>query len=144
MPVTAENARLRLVQALYQMDMTAIPVEQLIIESSEHALDENAPPEEQEQAHFELLLRGVVQHLDVIDEKLQASLAEGWRAERMDRTLRAILRAGLHEILFSPLLPAQGVIADYGRLAESFFSASQASVVRGVLQRVSRESRTRP
>ena len=130
----ADNTRLRLVQALYQMDMTAAPVEQLIGEFAQAALDDAPPPDERQQARFERLLRGAVQHLDAIDERLQACLAEGWRAERMDRTLRAILRAGLYEVLFSRLTPASSIIAGYRALAQSFFADSQASVVHGVLQ----------
>ena len=138
-----DNTRLRLVQALYQMDMTAAPVEQLIGDNAASAFDDAPPPDEREQARFEHLLRGAVQHLDAIDEKIQACLAQGWRAERMDRTLRAILRAGLYEMLFSRLTPASSIIAGYRALAQSFFADSQASVVHGVLQAaLKREGKT--
>lgn len=130
-------ARLQLVQALYQMDMTALGAEELINEFSER---EDSNLDEMEQESFEALLRGVVEHLNDIDFKLGGALAEGWRAERIDRTMRAILRAGLYEILFRRLVPANKTIGEYRNIAGSFFSPKQTRLVPGVLDRVAREA----
>lgn len=130
-------ARLQLVQALYQMDMTALGAEELINEFSER---EDSNLDEMEQESFEALLRGVVEHLNDIDSKLGGALAEGWRAERIDRTMRAILRAGLYEILFRRLIPANKTIGEYRNIAGSFFSPKQTRLVPGVLDRVAREA----
>ena len=130
-------ARLQLVQALYQMDMTALDAEELINEFSER---EDSSLNEIEQESFEALLRGVVKHLGGIDSKLEDALVEGWRAERIDRTMRAILRAGLYEILFRHLMPSGKIIKEYQRIAGSFFSQKQTRLVRGVLERVAREA----
>lgn len=130
-------ARLQLVQALYQMDMTALDAEELINEFSER---EDSDLNEVERESFEALLRGVVEHLSEVDSKLGSALAEGWRAERIDRTMRAILRAGLYEILFSRLIPASKTIGEYREIAGSFFSPKQTRLVPGVLERVAREA----
>ena len=130
-------ARLQLVQALYQMDMTALDAEELIKEFSER---EDSSLNETEQESFEALLRGVVKHLGDIDSKLEGALAEGWRAERIDRTMRAILRAGLYEILFRHLMPSNKIIKEYQKIAGSFFSRKQTRLVPGVLERVARET----
>ncbi|MCY4034690.1 MAG: transcription antitermination factor NusB [Hyphomicrobiales bacterium] len=130
-------ARLQLVQALYQMDMTALDAEELINEFSER---EDSDLNEIERESFEALLRGVVEHLSEVDSKLGSALAEGWRAERIDRTMRAILRAGLYEILFSRLIPASKTIGEYREIAGSFFSPKQTRLVPGVLERVAREA----
>ena len=133
-------SRLQAVQALYQMDMTSLDSEALIREFIEHPLDDETGLEKGEQECFEQILRGVAEHLDVIDTKLERALAQGWRAERMDRTLRAILRAGIYEMLFCPLQPANALIKDYREIAASFFSSGQAGLVRGVLERIRQES----
>lgn len=130
------SARLQLVQALYQMDMTALDAEELINEFSER---EDSSLNETEQENFEALLRGVVEHLSDIDSKLEGALAEGWRAERIDRTMRAILRAGLYEILFRHLVPSNKIIKEYRKIAGSFFSPKQTRLVPGVLERVAQE-----
>ena len=133
-------SRLQAVQALYQMDMTSLDSEALIREFVEHPLGEETELEKGEQERFEQILRGVAEHLDSIDAKLEAALAQGWRAERMDRTLRAILRASIYEMLFCPLQPANTLIKDYREIAASFFSSGQAGLVRGVLERIRQES----
>ena len=130
-------ARLQLVQALYQMDMTALEAEELISEFLER---EDSSLNETEQESFEALLRGVAGHLGDVDSKLEGALAEGWRAERIDRTMRAILRAGLYEILFQRLVPSDKIIQEYQEIAESFFSAKQTRLVPGILERIARES----
>ena len=105
----------------------------------------SVPAADQEQFHN--LLCGVVQNLDAIDAKLQSSLDHGWRAERMDRTLRATLRAGLYEILFPSPTPAQTIataqsvtIKTYHKIAASFFPPTQTSLVRAILQNATQNS----
>ena len=132
------SARLQLVQALYQKDMTGIDTEELI---DEFAKSEESSLNEQDQEIFEGLLRGVINHLGDIDSKLGSALAEGWRAERMDRTMRAILRAGLYEILFCRLVSSKKIIGEYLKISDSFFSPKQTRLVPGILDRVSREVR---
>lgn len=127
------NVRLQVVQALYQMDMTSQDVEELVTEFTENYWDNDLERLEAEEICFERILRGAIRHLDVIDARLSIMLSQGWRAERMDRTMRAILRAGLYELLFSTSVSAQVVIKEYRRLAESFFSSSQVGLVRGIL-----------
>lgn len=117
------------------MEMTSLGVEELVREFSENILENDLERNEIERICFERILRGVVEHLAVIDAKLVTMLAKGWRTDRIDRTLLAILRAGLYEILFSASISPQIVIAEYRKIAESFFSSSQVRLVRAILER---------
>ena len=68
-------------------------------------------------------------------------LAEGWRLERVDATVRAILRAGAWELLRRPDVPAEVVIDEYVEVAKSFFEGTEPGFVNGALDAVARDAR---
>ena len=68
-------------------------------------------------------------------------LAEGWRLVRVDSILRAILRAGVFELLERSDVPARVVINEYIDVAHAFFDAEEPRVVNGVLDRIARKVR---
>ena len=83
-----------------------------------------------------------------IDPVVDAQLAEGWRLTRVDSTLRAILRAGVFELIEREDVPARVVISEYVEIAKAFFSEDEPRVVNGVLDKIARRTReaefTRP
>ena len=94
-------ARLLAVQALYQMDIARTPLEDIIREFAEHRRHETwtiLELPEADMAHFEFLLRGVMDHQTLIDRAIDGRLAENWSLARLDSTLRAILRCGVQEL----------------------------------------------
>jgi N utilization substance protein B len=136
-------ARLAAVQALYQMEIASAGVEAVIREFSDHRFDADLEGERLAQADegfFGEVVRGVVQHQDAIDHAVAARLAQGWRLDRLDATLRAILRAGGFELLQRPDIPLEVAIDEYVEIGKSFFEGPEPGVINGVLDGIAREA----
>ena len=139
-------ARLAAVQALYQMEVSAAGAETVIREFSEHRFDRDsdggdAPLATADEAFFADLVRGVVEAQGQIDKAIVKRLAEGWRLERIDATVRAILRAGAYELAHRPDVPLEVVIDEYVELTKSFFDGPEPGFVNGSLDAVARDVR---
>ena len=150
-------ARTAAVQALYQMDMAGTDLNQVIeefqhVRFAAHAVtsggsdahNEIDPDEKAEGADtqfFADILRGVVRRQRDIDPVIDQQLVEGWRLVRVDSILRAILRAGVFELMERPDVPARVVINEYINVAHSFFDDEEPRVVNGVLDKIARKVR---
>ncbi|QDH73546.1 transcription antitermination factor NusB [Brevundimonas sp. M20] len=137
-------ARLAAVQALYQMELAGEGVDTVITEFSNHRFDadiEGEPLAEADEAYFADIVRGVVDRQRSIDEAVKARLASNWRMERLDSTLRALLRAGAWELMASRDVPKEIIIDEYVELAKAFFDDSEAKFVNAALDGVARDVR---
>jgi N utilization substance protein B len=137
-------ARLAAVQALYQMEVSSIGVEHVIREFVEHRFDrdvEGVTLAAADEAFFGELVRGVVAEQARIDAAVARRLAAGWRLERLDATVRAILRAGAYELANRPDVPTEVAIDEYVEVAKSFFEGTEPSFVNGALDAVARDVR---
>lgn len=145
-------ARLAAVQALYQMEVSSIGVESVIREFTEHRFDRALGGVEGEgdtlasadEAFFAELVRGVVSEQKRIDAAIAKRLAENWRLERLDATVRAILRAGAYELANRPDVPTEVAIDEYVEVAKSFFEGTEPGFVNGALDGVARDVRPAP
>jgi N utilization substance protein B len=137
-------ARLAAVQALYQMDMTGIDLNEVIAEFETYRLGkeiEGCQYGDAEAAFFRDLVEGVVREQLKIDPLIDKQLAEGWRLTRVDSILRAILRSGAYEILERSDVPARVAISEYVDIAHAFFSDEEPKVVNGILDRIGHKAR---
>jgi len=137
-------ARLAAVQALYQMDMTGIDLNEVIAEFETHRLGKEVEGWQlhtAEKAFFRNLVEGVVREQLRIDPLIDQQLAEGWRLTRVDSILRAILRAGVFEILARPDIPVRVIISEYVDIAHAFFAEDEPKVVNGILDKLSHKVR---
>jgi len=137
-------ARLAAVQALYQIDMEGTPIAQLLDEFHRHRLGAEIEGDQYAQAEvafFDDVVKGVDARRDEIDELLSGKLAEGWRLERLDKTMLQILRAGAWELLARADIPTATVISEYVDVAHAFFEAREAKFVNGVLDAVAKAVR---
>lgn len=137
-------ARLVLVQALYQMELTGTGVETVIREFADYRLDgdlDGEPLAQADEAFFSEGARAVVANQAVIDPLISGRLAVGWRLERLDTTVRAILRAGTWELKFRPDVALEVVINEYVEIARAFFGETEARFVNGALDGVARDAR---
>jgi N utilization substance protein B len=137
-------ARLAAVQALYQMEVSAAGAETVIREFSEHRFDrdvEDMTLAAADEIFFADLVRGVVQHQKVVDSAVVKRLATGWKLERLDATVRAILRAGTYELSQRADVPTEVVIDEYVELAKSFFEGPEPGFVNGALDAVAQDVR---
>ncbi len=76
-----------------------------------------------------------------IDTSIKARLASNWRMERLDATLRALLRCGAWELMHKVDVPKEIVIDEYVELAKAFFDAAEAKFVNAALDGVARDVR---
>ena len=137
-------ARLAAVQALYQHEMEGIPVPRLLREFHEHRLGaeiEDAQYVAAERSFFDDVVTGVEARRAEIDEKIAGKLAEGWSLDRLDRAMRAILRAGTYELLARADVPVGSVISEYVDVAHAFFDKRESGFVNGLLDGIAKDVR---
>jgi N utilization substance protein B len=137
-------ARLAAVQALYQQEMEGIPIARLLREFHEHRLGatiEEAQYVEAEQSFFDDVVIGVDARRIEIDDAIADKLAEGWSLDRLDRPMRAILRAGTYELLARKDVPVGSVISEYVDVAHAFYDKRESGFVNGLLDAVAKEAR---
>jgi transcription antitermination protein NusB len=138
-------ARLAAVQALYQQEMEGTPLSRLLHEFHEHRLGatiEEAQYVEAEQSFFDDVVSGVDARRAEIDEVIASKLAEGWSFDRLDRPMRAILRAGTYELLARRDVPVASVISEYVDVAHAFYDKRESGFVNGLLDAVAKQART--
>jgi N utilization substance protein B len=137
-------ARLAAVQALYQMEVSGVGSEAVVREFIDHRFDADMEGERlapADEAYFADIVRGVVERQANIDHAIVRRLAENWRLERIDATLRAILRAGAFELIARADAPTEVVIDEYVEIAKSFFDGPEAGFVNGALDAIARDER---
>jgi N utilization substance protein B len=138
-------ARLAAVQALYQQEMEAVPIPRLLKEFHDHRLGATIEDEhyyEAERDFFDDIVMGVSARCAELDSLISQRLAEGWTLERLDRPMRAILRAGAYELVARPDVPVGSVISEYVDVAHAFFDKRESGFVNGLLDAIAKEARS--
>lgn len=137
-------ARLAAVQALYQHQMEATPLVMLLDEFHRHRLGAEIDDDvyvKAEVAFFDDVVKGVFARREELDTLLSSKLAEGWKLERLDKTMLQILRAGAYELMARPDVPTASAISEYLDVAHAFFDKPEAKFVNGVLDSVAKTVR---
>lgn len=137
-------ARLAAVQALYQMELGGVQLADVIAEFQNFRLGQEIDGEQYRDADagwFRDLMQGVVAEQRAIDPRVHTALAEDWPLKRIDSILRAILRAGVFELIRRKDVPARVVISEYIEVAKAFFNEDEPRMVNAVLDRIARELR---
>lgn len=142
-------ARLAAVQALYQQQMEGTPEAQLLDEFHRHRLGGEIDPDiddaqyvQAEVAFFDDVVKGTLARRDEIDALLSSKLAEGWKLERLDKTLVQILRAGAYELMARADVTVGTAIGEYLDVAAAFFEDREKKFVNGVLDAVAKSVRS--
>jgi len=137
-------ARLAAVQALYQYEMEGTPLPRLLKEFHDHRLGatiEDARYHDAEHEFFDNIVMGTDARRTEIDSLISDRLAEGWSLERLDRPMRAILRAGAYELIARPDVPVGSVISEYVDVAHAFYDKRESGFVNGLLDAIAKEAR---
>jgi N utilization substance protein B len=137
-------ARLAAVQALYQQEMEGTPIPRLLKEFHDHRLGATIEDEcyhKAESEFFDDIVMGVSSRCAELDALISSRLAEGWTLERLDRSMRAILRAGAYELLARADVPVGSVISEYVDVAHAFFDKRESGFVNGLLDSIAKEAR---
>lgn len=149
-------SRMASVQALYQMDLAGTDASEVIEQFLSPPPEKDATPPETDAdtehsvslegadtTFFAEVVKGVVRRQRDIDPLVDQQLRTGWRLVRVDSILRAILRAGVFELLERSDVPARVTINEYINIAKAFFEADEPRVVNGVLDRIAHKVRAK-
>jgi transcription antitermination protein NusB len=138
------NARLAVVQALYQMEVAGKGLNEIFAEFETYWIGreiEGAQYKPAEIGFFREVLQGVLEDQVRLDREIDAALQGGWPLARIEAVMRAILRAGAYELLRRKDVPAKVVIKEYVDVAGAFFDATESGMINAVLDRLARQAR---
>src|SRR3569833_504012 len=138
-------ARLAATQALYQHEMEGTAIAQLLHEFHQHRLGatiEDAEYAEAEVDFFDDVVKGANARQEEIDTIIKGKLSSGWSLERLDRAMRAILRAGTYELLARRDVPVGSVISEYVDVAHAFYDKRESGFVNGLLDAIAKDARS--
>jgi len=129
-------------QVLYQLDMQdklapgregELALE-LFWKSFAHGEDDEGGTDEGDRAFATSLVKGVREHLPVIDEAIRKA-SRNWRLERMARVDRNLLRLAVYELTFEEDVPPKAAINEAIEIAKRFGTAESPAFVNGILDR---------
>jgi transcription antitermination protein NusB len=148
-PVKAANqrgaARLAAVQALYQMDIGGTGVLEIVAEYEAHRLGQEIDGETYLKADagwFRSIVSGVVREQLRLDPLIASALQDDWALSRLDSTVRAILRAGVFELIDRKDVPVAVIVTEYVEIARAFFDDDEPKLVNAVLDRIAKQVRS--
>ena len=127
-------ARRLALQALYQLQMNPMEWQDV---ATQFAADDDMPKADVE--YFNLLLRGVVEHRQELDEALAPLLDR--KPVLLDPIEHAALWVASFEMLHQPQLPFRVIISEAVALTKRFGATDGHKFVNGVLDRAAREWR---
>lgn len=137
-------ARLAAVQALYQHEMEGTAVPALLHEFHHHRIGatiEDVEYADADIAFFDDLVTGAHARAAEIDRLIAARLSAGWSLERLDKPMKAILRAGTYELLARADVPVGAAISEYVDVAHAFYERREAGFVNGLLDAIAKDVR---
>ena len=137
-------ARLAAVQALYQMDLAATPLHEILAEFESHWIGREVEGEQYlpaEAAFFREVVGGVVAEQRKLDPLINDALAQGWPLKRIETVLRAILRAGAYELGKRMDIPARVIVSEYVDVAHAFVEKDETGLINAVLDQIARQLR---
>lgn len=129
-------ARFAAVQALYQLEQEPAPPQEVIGQFLSYRFDEVVDGTrflKPDKDLFQEIVSGVSERLETLNPMIESSLSEGWRLERIDSVIRAILRAAVFELVRDTSVPAPVVINEYIEIAKAFCDTPEVSFVNGSL-----------
>ena len=138
------TARLAAVQALYQMELSDSPTEDVIDEFLALRIGREIEGEQYvdaDRGHFKWLVRSVTERVTEIDECIGGALDAGWTIGRLGALMRVLLRSATVELLARPDIPARVVMNEYVELAGAFFSRREPAFVNAALDGIARRLR---
>ncbi len=142
-------ARLAAVQALFQHEMENTAIAPLLHEFHQHRLGSTIDDESFDDAtyaaaevdFFDDLVRGTINRIDDVDAAVSQKLTAGWSLNRLDKTLKAVLRVGCYELMARSDVPTAAVISEYVEVAKAFDAMREAGFINGVLDAIAHEVR---
>lgn len=94
-----------------------------------------------DQKHLTRLSDNVFPNIEEIDQKISANLTSDWNINKLDPVLRAIIRAGICELIYFEDIPQKVIINEYTTIARSFFGQEETGFINSILDKISKEVR---
>ncbi|AFC71636.1 transcription antitermination factor NusB [Rickettsia australis] len=91
-------------------------------------------------SHFKILVKSVFENINKLDEIIDNHLTNDKDPAHMPILLRALLRAGIYELLFCPTTPAKVVINEYTDIANDMLNEHEIGFVNSVLDTIAKEN----
>ena len=143
------SSRLAAVQALYQYAFGEKTIDEIAREFiagdiGREVIEENemtgteifVPVMPVEPTLFAGILSSYAENSKQINEMIDSSFNEEWPAERVEMTLKAILQAGVAELIGFPQTPVAIIITEYLDVTKSFYGTPEIKVVNGILDKL--------
>lgn len=143
------SARLAAAQALYQIEASQNSPDAVIkdflmgkvgslavVEDADTAQESIVALAELDSELFIGLIRCVQERGDEIDGMLRESVSKEWPWERLEMILRAILRAGVAELLTRTDIPGNVTVNEFIDVAHAFYQGPEPRMVNAVLDRI--------
>ena len=131
--------RLVFVQALYQMEMAGTDVSDIINSLGDRLIFDNNFDYLISHISKKLLkdsINGVIDNQNQIDSIIKKNLSSNWRFNRLDKILKAILRAAVYEISYQLRTPSKVIINEYIDITHSFYSKKEPEFVNAILDKI--------
>ena len=145
------SARLASVQALYQIEASQAPVEHVIkdfligrvgglavTQDTDTEVETTVALTTLDSELFINLVRAVQTREEEIDGIIRGALSREWPWERLEMTVRAILRAGVAELLSRSDIPGPATISEFVDVAHAFYAGSEPRMINAVLDRIAK------
>ncbi len=131
--------RLVAVQALYQMEMAGTDIDDIINSLGERLIFDNQDDYLIRDVNKKLLaemINGVIDNQKQIDKTIEKNLSSNWKFNRLDKILKAILRAAVYEILHKLDTPIKVIINEYINITHSFYSQKEPEFINAILDKI--------
>jgi len=136
-------ARLAAVQALYQMDIAATDLPDVLAEFEARFMREGVGEKfpRTESDFFRDIVEGVVREQRMLDPLVDEALNANWPLKRIETILRSVMRAGAYELKHRSDIPARVVVSEYVNVASAFLDREETGMVNAVLDHLARHAR---
>lgn len=138
----ARCARLAAVQALFQSQLTQVPLDQIQKEFLDLRFSENEDyPVRPNESLFQELVNQIVSSYEAVIALLEGTLKESSKLSRQEPVIKAILVVAVTEIMDQGRFPtpAPVIISEYVAITEGFSDAKQSSFINRVLDQIARK-----
>ncbi len=143
-PMQRHLTRLAAVQALYQQEITHESIKHIISQYRQHDLvhwSDLLNNVKLDWPFFDLLVAGVADNQEKIDQLLRNNLEKEWPIDRLETVLRVILRAATFEFSNFSDIPIKVIITEYVNITGCFYESKEIGFINKILDLISSQIR---
>ena len=137
--MSRRKSRIIAFQALYSLNVSRVPTEELLTFSWLKKDSEFTPNELEEQTFASFIISGTIDHLDEIDNLISSHLSSSWTMERINKVSLAILRTSTYEIKFQAGSNPKIVIDEAVNIAKEYGSDDSYKFINAILDKIEKD-----